>query len=364
MNASTAISILHPALVARDAAWFVRSVGPTGLAEAVTMTAESYARSNFLDHRISLPQGVQTGVVRFTSLALLYPDISDRETAFIFHIGHVGSTLLSQALGTAPQVLALREPVLLRWLAEIRLDLDRPESRFTQAGFDAALRTALGLLARPLPGHDRVIVKATSDAGSLAADILALQPRSRAIALYSRFEDFAPAILKGGAAWLDVSRQGPSRLRRLHATLGKECWQLAGMSPGELVALNWLTEMATLTLAYAKHRTRLTWFEFDDFISGGLTDFPALAGALGLPWDDETAERIRASGVLSRHSHDLDREFSFGARFYELHAVRVEHAGEIARGEAWLQRAYDAHPLLFAVRHLAENPTEYMIHEA
>ncbi|MEL7190174.1 MAG: hypothetical protein AAGK17_11525, partial [Pseudomonadota bacterium] len=42
------------------------------------------------------------------------------DARFIFHIGHVGSTLLARLLGEAPDTLALREPQLLRQFAELK----------------------------------------------------------------------------------------------------------------------------------------------------------------------------------------------------------------------------------------------------
>lgn len=340
--------VLDAQALASDASWYIRSVDLTGQASIVAMTPHSYEASSFLDNRIVLPEDAQTGLVAYNALAPLFPDVGTRETAFIFHISHCGSTLLSKAIGTLPGVLSLREPVLLRWLAELRGDLGLPESRVNHAGYVQALRTALGLLARPLGELDRVVVKASSFASPLAIDILELQPRTRALVLFSRFEDFAATVLKGSGGWRDMLNLAPVRMRRLHAIAGRPLWALAGMTPGELVALNWLAEMVTLKLADVRHQGRLVWLEFDAFLAEPCKQFATVAQALGLAAGDDAGERLAASGVLDRYSKNPGRAFGFAVRQHELASVRVSQADEIARGKAWLEGAAQAHPLFRA----------------
>ena len=98
-----------------SARWHVHQVLPTGRAEAVTMTREAYTRSDFLDHRIHVPQGAAVAALDFARLTPLFAEAGKLRTSYIFHISHVGSTLLSKALATRPTVLGLREPQLLRW---------------------------------------------------------------------------------------------------------------------------------------------------------------------------------------------------------------------------------------------------------
>lgn len=330
--------------IQESARWHVHQVQIDGQAEIVPMTLESYRESSFLDHRIKRPEPLQAYTADFVELGKRLGDVAGYDTRYIFHISHVGSTLLSRVAGTLPGVLALREPLLLRWLADIRRDLRQPESRFTQAGYEVRLRTALGLLARPIEGADKVVVKATSYASSLATDIMTLQPKARATAIYCRFESFAATVLRGKGGWIDMLSQAPSRMHRLHERLGRQPWQLAYMSPGEIVALNWLTEMLALTDAAARFPDRFVWGDFDTFIADPLAEAGGFVRGLGLDWSEHDVAALRESGVLSRYSKHPDRAYDAREREKEKAEALARQAGEIRKGRAWLDRALSDNP--------------------
>ena len=117
-----AIKALKADEFAASAEWFVYQARIDGTAEVVSMTAESYRESAFLDDRIKLPKDPVSYTVKFADLINLAGNISALATAYIFHISHVGSTLLARIAGEVPGVLALREPLLLRWLSDMRRD--------------------------------------------------------------------------------------------------------------------------------------------------------------------------------------------------------------------------------------------------
>lgn len=336
-----------------SARWHVHQVSVTGTAEVVSMTNQSYAASSFLDHRIVLPEAAIAHNVKFSSLHQFFGDPAGNETRFLFHISHVGSTLLSKALGVAPECLCLREPILLRWLSDIRRDLHLPESRYNKAAYRQLLCTIVGLLARPLGEEKNVIVKATSYASNLADDILNCQPRSRAVGIYSRFEIFAANVLKGMGGWQDMLSQAPKRMQRLHSLLGRQPWQLAYLSPGEIVALNWLTEMTTLSLAESRHRDRFTWIEFDSFLSDSSKNMSGIARQLGLAWGKREDKRLAVSGIMETYSKGGGREYSAASRKIEIAALAEQNAAEIEKGRAWLDRALNDHQELRIVQPFA-----------
>lgn len=337
-----------------SARWHVHQVLPTGRAEVVAMTPEAYARSDFLDHRIFVPEGAAVATLDFARLTGLFPEVAGLRTGYIFHISHVGSTLLSKALATRHSVLGLREPQLLRWIAEIRRDLHTPESRFDPSGYQALLRAVLGLVGRKFAAEDEVVVKATSFAANLAADVLALQAQARAIVLYSRFEAFAANVLRGQGGWTDVLVQAPVRMRRLHARLGTTPWRLAGMSHGEVVALNWLCEVSELASASRSNPGRLCWIEFDDMMDSGAHAMGEAARFLGIDWGPADRARLEASGVLGRYSKDERVPFGRDQRRTMLAEVAARHAAEIRRGKDWLYRACQDHPELACVEHFIQ----------
>lgn len=343
---ATTPAVVPPTLVdiQASAEWLVYQVAIDGRAEIVPMTLDAYRESSFLDHRIKRPDLQTIYSVDFAELGRICGDPANHDTRFIFHISHVGSTLLSRVIGTLSDVLALREPLLLRWLADIRRNLRSPESRYSPAGYEARLRTVLGLLARPIDDADKVVVKATSYASNLAVDILTLQPLSRAAAIYCSFESFAATVLRGKGGWSDMLSQAPSRMQRLHELLGREPWQLAYMSPGEIVALNWLTEMLTLAEAANRFPDRFTWIDFDAFIADPIPAASEFARSLGLDWTDLDTASLQKSGVLTQYSKHPQRAYDADEREKEKADALARHGHEIVKGRVWLDRAMSDNP--------------------
>src|SRR4029079_10061189 len=93
--------------LARDARWLMQAVGTeTGLVRIVEMDREAYRQARFLvdrmfqieRSRMRVPWDVMYSASRLTTR---------RDARWIFHISHVGSTLLSRLLGEVPNVLSI-----------------------------------------------------------------------------------------------------------------------------------------------------------------------------------------------------------------------------------------------------------------
>ena len=191
----------------------------------------SYRAASFLDDRfLANPAG---GV--WVPVEAL-PDVSARISCarplhFIFHVGHVGSTLVSRLLDEVAPVLPLREPLPLRTIA----------NGFDAAGqLDERARIFAALWARGYPHTVAVVLKATSSAGRIAAPLLALLPASRAIYLNLPPEPYLATLLAGENSRRDLQGHAAQRLRRL-ATRYAAAIPAIG-DAGELAAMSWLVE--------------------------------------------------------------------------------------------------------------------------
>ena len=80
------------------------------------MDRDSYRAASFLDDRM-IQQPVDAQLVAWPDVEQAVSDDMRNDARWIFHIGHVGSTLVSRLLGELPEVLAVREPALLRDVA-------------------------------------------------------------------------------------------------------------------------------------------------------------------------------------------------------------------------------------------------------
>ncbi len=83
----------------------------------VAHDAETYRTASFLDGRALVP-GTHAVWIPLSLLARAASAVRSRPLHFVWHTGHVGSTLLSRLLGEVNGVLSLREPLPLRGLAD------------------------------------------------------------------------------------------------------------------------------------------------------------------------------------------------------------------------------------------------------
>lgn len=330
--------------ITESAAHYVHSVGVNMQATLYPMTAESYRASVFLDGRIALPEDAPSAQINFMDLCGQFPSVAGAETRYLFHISHVGSTLLSRLLGCKREVLSLREPLLLRWLSQFKSELGKPESRIDTPTYQAFLAASLGLISRQLEEADQVIVKATSFTNNIAGDILAMQSKARAIGIYSRLDAFVATILKGGSGWNDILELAPTRLKRLHDMLGRAPWQLSKLSAGEIVAMNWLSEMATLQRIAIAVGERFMWLDFDAYLAEPDSSFKAMCHSLRLDWTDEDRALAETSGLRSRYSKDSSVSFGRDTRQAQILAILERQPVEVTRARTWADHTISAHP--------------------
>ena len=207
---------------------------------------DAYRSSSFLDDRILGPATRGAWVRWSGSLGRSTPGslTGPRPLHFIFHTGHVGSTLVSRLLDETGQVLSLREPLPLRTLAEAHDVLHAPESLLGPQQFERLLETLLRLWRRGYAATRAVVIKATSSAARLAPVLLERSAESRAIYLNLRAEPALATLLAGRIAHRPARTWG----RAAEAAIGTHRRGIAPLytlSPGELAAMSWLAESMT-----------------------------------------------------------------------------------------------------------------------
>ena len=145
-----------PQEIARDACWLAQALDPAaGMVRLIAMDREAYRAASFLDDRL-LQQPVDAQIVAWPNIEEAMSDHLRHDARWIFHIGHVGSTLLSRLLGEIEGVLAIREPRLLRDLA-----LSPPDIRHRY------IAPVAKLMSRTFAAGEIACVKATSFAGEI-----------------------------------------------------------------------------------------------------------------------------------------------------------------------------------------------------
>ncbi|MGH6781198.1 MAG: hypothetical protein ACREB5_03705 [Sphingomonadaceae bacterium] len=307
------------------------------------MAEADYAQASFLDQRI-LTEGRPCQWFGWDEAERLTGPLPTT-AQFIFHIGHVGSTLISRLLGELPGVFALREPLLLRGLAELERVRGRPESPWPPERLDQRMAIALGWLSRTFRPDQRALIKATSVVSDLAPAVLS--HGQKALFLHVRPESYLPTILAGEASVQEVGAWSAIRLQRLHARIGAEPWRLWELSLGERAALAWACEMAALEqAAETAAEGQVLWLDFDDFLESPAESLTVCAGHFGEPLGLDQARTLVGGPIMSRYSKAPEHAYSPQLRRDVLAEARREQAGEIARGLIWLEQAARDHPLI------------------
>ncbi len=310
---------------------------------------DAYRSASFLDDRIITPatQGVWLPISRVAEAASRIAD--PRPLNFLFHTGHVGSTLVSRLLDETGLVLPLREPLPLRELADAHDALGEPESLLSESQFAAALDMSLRLWARGYEWTRAVVVKATSSAGRLAVPLLTARPESRAVYLNLRAEPYLAALLAGANSAEDLRGHGPGRMRRLRARGAVAPGALHELSVGELAALGWLVETASQQDALRQFSGRVMAIDFDAFLGGVSEYMGRILDHLGLNPGKRYLAAVGSSPTLARYSKAPERPYSPHDRNLMLRESRRDNAVEIRRGLAWLERVAGSDPALAEV---------------
>lgn len=325
----------------RDAVTFVR------------LNREDYCRASFLDARIVTPQTV-THAAPWPDVAagIVSAGLAER-CDFIFHIGHVGSTLISRLAGAHPAVLSLREPQVLRTFARLRSDPAPEDPAWTSSDYEDRLGGCLKLLSRTFDAQQRSLVKATSFVSEIAAELLTRPPGPNAVMIHVAPETYIATILGGPNSRREANMLTPGRLRRLHRRLGVEAWRGERLSEGETLALGWACEMAGLVEAADASHGRTLQVDFDRFLEHPRDLLSGILRHLGINSWAEEVNAILAGPDMRRYSKAPEHDYDAALRLAVLTEARAAQGMEIRKGLAWLERAARDFPVIARAVELA-----------
>jgi hypothetical protein len=304
----------------------------------IRLSRGDYEHASFLDARILTPRTERRIVPWPQAIGAVEAAGLAEHCAFIFHIGHVGSTLMSRLIGAHARAFALREPMILRAFAQLRGEPAQARA-WTGADVDVRLGACLKLLSRTFEPHEIAIIKATSFVSELADELLARPSSPRALIMYVSPESYLATILGGPNSRQEAQTLAPDRLRRLRRRLGGDAWQPGHLSEGETLALAWACEVCALSAAAGRAGGRILWVDFDEFLANPA---PRLLAALRHFKIEASADEVAAilrGPHMGRYSKAPEHAYDAALRREVLNEARALHGVEIRRGLAWLNRA-------------------------
>ena len=316
--------------IARDATWLAQALDPAqGMVRLVEMDSDSYRAASFLDDRMMQGQ-VDAQIVSWTLIEEAVGDELRTDARWIFHIGHVGSTLVSRLLGELDGVLAVREPRLIRDLAltpeEVRLRYTAPVPK---------------LMSRTFGETEVACVKATSFASEIAPELV--PPGERALFMYARPRNYVASILAGENSVQELRLLAGRRAQRLNA----RGIYIPAQNDADHAASAWAAEMAALeAAAETMSDRRIGWADLDRMLADIDAELRRLASFFGFEAAPETLSSIASGPLMSRYSKALEYEYSPTLRRDVLAGALEQHGKAIDGALAMLKSAADKSPLL------------------
>jgi hypothetical protein len=317
----------------------------------IHLDKSDFERASFLDERVLTPHTPRRSMPWTQAAATVDAAELTERCGFIFHIGHVGSTLLSRLIGAHPGMFALREPLVLRTFAQLNGEPGARPPAWRDQDFNGRLSGCLKLLSRTFDATETAVIKATSFVSEIAASLLLRPSAPKAVLMYVSPESYLATILGGPNSRQEAKMLTPSRLQRLHRRIGAEAWRAASLSEGEALALGWACEMSALAEAARTGGKRIFRLDFDDFLAAPENPLLSALGHFGIVASVADVRVILEGPDMRRYSKAPEYAYDRALRLDVLDAARTAHASEISRGLAWLHRAAEQHT---AVQHALE----------
>jgi hypothetical protein len=303
----------------------------------IRLAEADYARASFLDERLLANALAPRRPASWHQLEEAAANLPAENASFIFHIGHVGSTLLSRLLGQHRRVFALREPAILRTFAQVS-STSLP-GYWSEEEFNQRLGVTLRLLSRTFQPDQRAVIKVTSFVSELAARILARASEPRAIFMFVPAYTYLATILGAQNSPAEARTLAPSRLARLQTRIGQQPWKLSQLSLGEIVAMSWACEMSALAAAAGAAPGRVLWLNFDRFLANPASGLSSVFAHLKIEATPNQIDTLLAGPELRRYSKAPEHDYDASLRLTVLEHGRRQHAAEVSRGLDWLRKA-------------------------
>lgn len=324
---------------------------PTDRVLLSRLSEQDYRAASFLDQRIITPelqhQAVPWSAVDNVQMPKTLP------SAYIFHIGHVGSTLISRLLGEHKDVLAVREPQILRDLAEITLIKDQPQSPWPPQRYTERAALVKSWLSRSFHEGQRAMVKVSSFANELADELIG--PDNKSLFLYVSLSKYLETILAGDGSRQEAKMLAEARLSRLNNRLGAPLENLWELSHVQQIALGWLCEMSTLMQTAAqKNAALIYWHNFETFLKDPQSELLKIAAHFGLTFAPEDAQNLISGPIMNSYSKAPEHDYSPDLRRQLLQQARANFGAEIKSTIGWVEGLAKTHPLIDTIVQFAD----------
>ena len=314
--------------IVRDARWLAQALdADSGMMRVVEMDRGSYRSASFLDDRM-LQHEHFAGIVPWQSVSDAIAPDARRDARWIFHIGHVGSTLMARLLGEVAGVLSIREPRFLRDLAMLGL-----------ARRSDFIRPSQALFSRSFARDEVALVKATSFVSEIADELV--PPGERALFMYASPRNYVASILAGPNSVQELAALAPSRAQRMRDRVSLH----EPVNTAEAAAAAWACEMTALESVVERMPGRhIAWADFDFMLTDVPGELSRIATFFGFATDK--VEAIATGPLMHVYSKATEYEYSPSLRRDLIAEAEAANRADLDGALEMLQSAAENSPLL------------------
>jgi hypothetical protein len=264
-------------------------------------------------------------------------DLPRPQPAFIFHHAFVCSTLLARCLGRIGAFFSLKEPWILRRLAD---------HKRANRGLAASPRwreltcNYLQLLCRNFATGRSPVIKATNVANNLLGDVLRFMPESPVLYLHSDLESFLLSNLKKPA---DTRQKIPGLLQdalgdcdflKQHAEL-RDTSRLGFL---QACALLWLVSHYNYRESTSPHpHARTRTLDLKEFLGDPFRTLALVSRHFGHAPDAADVQRMTEAEVMRTNAKDQSTPYGIEQRQSEMDQLRKRHDRDVKEATAWIE---------------------------
>ena len=263
-------------------------------------------------------------------------DVARPQPAFIFHHAFVCSTLLARCLNQINAFFSLKEPWILRRLADHkRVNGNLAASPRWREWFNSYVR----LMCRDFSTGRTPVIKATNVANNLLTDVLRFMPACPVLYLYCDLESFLVSNLKKP----DETRQkipdlargvlGDGDFLQKHADLP----DVARLNFLQVCGLYWLVSLYNFRDSMRKHPdARARTLDVGDFFGDPARNLGLVSRHFGHESGPAEIQGMVDARVMQTNAKDQSAPYGIEQRQAEMNRIRSRHERELKDALAWI----------------------------
>lgn len=261
-------------------------------------------------------------------------DIERPPINYVFHHAFVCSTLLARCLNQIDAYFSLKEPWILRRLADMKRMAPPPEAQWREI-----FKKYNRLLSKEFSGGRSTLIKATNVANNLIADVIKFMPASHILYLWSDLRSFLVSNLKKTA-------ETQQKMPGLYAGFAQDSdftrrfSQFSNASQFtllEVCALIWVANLYSLQRVLGRYAdAAVATLEMHSLLTEPSSALQRTSEFLGHAPSDVELRAMTHKDVMQRNAKDPRQEYGDAIRRAEAENIATANQAEIDAVIDWI----------------------------